>query len=67
MNKEVARRLNKLYGGQPIKADVFGRRIATPAEISRQINPDPDFKTSIDQYLPDKADIDAKNDKRGTR
>jgi len=33
--EELLAKLEKLYGGDPIKSDVLGRRIALPSEIER--------------------------------
>jgi len=55
MMTELLRKLNRLYGGQPVKEDVFGRRQALPSEIQAVIvsqNSDLVFNESIISQFP---------------
>ena len=52
--------LLKVYGSEPTKPDMFGRKPATPAEIRQAI--DPTFEQQVDRYLPTEQDIQEKNE-----
>lgn len=58
-NGRIIQRLHRLYGKEPFKRDVFGKRKAMTREIEAQINPK---MKHIDSYLPSEEDVQRKKD-----
>jgi hypothetical protein len=60
MTSEFKRNLARLYGGNKVRTDVFGRRKASPAEIQRATQPNNEFESMERYYPPTGQDIATK-------
>jgi hypothetical protein len=63
MERDLLARLKKIYNGEEVKRDVFGRRPATGAEVERTIFQSDDFAQQERFYPPSQADIDVKEER----
>jgi hypothetical protein len=65
---ELLSKLQKLYGGKPVKADALGRRMALPKEIQDALEaenaPPEAFYTLLGLYPPTDADLTEKGEEQ---